>query len=1041
MIQKILVENDIKQEYLPGDKNAVSGAALTDAFAQNRIYEDKNLNILDLLDIKACMLKNCNITHTVDGEEVVLRSRVSGSATISDSIVPSPVDPMNPEEGVITIAVDAIYLYNYYYVYGNKERYLRFEVTNKLDSKQDKFAEVLYSDDYIPHITGIEIKCPNPIITTYEGTTLDLNAVGPGINRPFYVGDVDEEGNSLSTTGTAATTNYIDKKIAKVEKEIFNAKSILPYLRYQNQNNEIIIIGSDYDNLNGSYFIPSTIDGYPVVSIGESAFYAAENLTGIIIPDSVTSIGVCAFCECFNLTNITIGTGVTNIEEAAFQQCESLTDVYYLGTQEQWNKISIIKYNNDNLTNATIHYDDLSASLKRKILSDEEVLPEDYNIDLYTIYMKPETKDDGSVYYNEYIGVPYTEKYTGCNVPITTLYGEYEDGSNEPIEDEAYYGLWENGTTLISCTYPRTELYPNGFVLKVKDPFDCYDCISIYVQTELGGILETLMNLSPEHQRTVKFDSFYCAIYTENSELNDYLMFDVSIPHKKQELISNKQDKFAEVLYENQDNPTEPTGIQFNYPYMSIKAGDDSLSFRGTDWHVTGAFAVGEPFLEEHAATKKYVDDSCVGKIFFDDSSSSNGGTIFNDFTNNKAPAEYGIASGNKTHAGYNATLVNAWDKENKTLTVYGTDGLKVGDIISIDGGNNYPYCATITEINGDKIKVDTEIKDFKGGDLNPSSEAHHLYVDGKPGTGLYRFGSGQTAGGIECHAIAKGATAFGRKNYASGGYSVAIGRDNCAANYAVALGRENKAKGMQSVTLGYQNTVTGKDSAAIGSGNTVSTNNGFAIGIKNTVSGAFAMAINETNTASGSHSFAGGRGTTASKAASFAFGRDVETNGMIEYTAASADGSVAFGLGVKSSGLGAFATGFCTNASGGYSAAFGTQTKAKGTGSFAMGIGSQASGNYSVAMGKGVTTTITEGQAVFGRFNDWQNAGSAIFIIGNGESGAASNAFKVMIDGSAELQKQGTKSNSVVIKSELDKALDRIAALEAKVAELEGTV
>ena len=48
---------------------------------------------------------------------------------------------------------------------------------------------------------------------------------------------------------------------------------------------------SKYNGSETSVNIPSTIDGKPVTSIGEKAFFNCFTLTSVTIPDSVTSIG------------------------------------------------------------------------------------------------------------------------------------------------------------------------------------------------------------------------------------------------------------------------------------------------------------------------------------------------------------------------------------------------------------------------------------------------------------------------------------------------------------------------------------------------------------------------------------------------------------------------------------------------------------------------------------------------------------------------------------------------------------------------------
>ena len=94
-----------------------------------------------------------------------------------------------------------------------------------------------------------------------------------------------------------------------------------------------------------------------VTYIGDAAFAYDESLATITIPDGVTSLNAHVFQGCTNLTSITIPKSVTSVEKCAFYDCNALTDVYYGGTKETWDAISVAD-SNQALTSATIHFAD-----------------------------------------------------------------------------------------------------------------------------------------------------------------------------------------------------------------------------------------------------------------------------------------------------------------------------------------------------------------------------------------------------------------------------------------------------------------------------------------------------------------------------------------------------------------------------------------------------------------------------------------------------------------------------------------------------------
>ena len=77
----------------------------------------------------------------------------------------------------------------------------------------------------------------------------------------------------------------------------------------------------------GDVFIPSTLDGVKVTSIGNNAFRNCRGLTSVTIPSGVTSIEDHVFEGCSELKSVPIPYSVKNIGEWAFNSCFALKSV------------------------------------------------------------------------------------------------------------------------------------------------------------------------------------------------------------------------------------------------------------------------------------------------------------------------------------------------------------------------------------------------------------------------------------------------------------------------------------------------------------------------------------------------------------------------------------------------------------------------------------------------------------------------------------------------------------------------------------------
>ncbi len=93
-----------------------------------------------------------------------------------------------------------------------------------------------------------------------------------------------------------------------------------------------------------------------VLYIGNHLIKAKSNLNGAYeIKQNTKNIACDAFVNCGSLTSITIPNTVVDITTSGLDGCANLTDVYYTGTQEQWNQITSNKIFVFTLPYATTH--------------------------------------------------------------------------------------------------------------------------------------------------------------------------------------------------------------------------------------------------------------------------------------------------------------------------------------------------------------------------------------------------------------------------------------------------------------------------------------------------------------------------------------------------------------------------------------------------------------------------------------------------------------------------------------------------------------
>ena len=179
-------------------------------------------------------------------------------------------------------------------------------------------------------------------------TTVGMNAFEncKALTDVFYTDSESEFNNiSFAKNGSGETSDYELRK------------ANIHY--YSGSCGDNIYYSFDADNRRLSVFGTGAMDDFSSENPGYTIYKA--DIDRIEILDGITSIGAGAFYDFTSAKIVSIPASVETIGNAAFQGCSAIADVYYPGTQVEWDNISIAA-NNTSLTGASLHPDDIKGS-------------------------------------------------------------------------------------------------------------------------------------------------------------------------------------------------------------------------------------------------------------------------------------------------------------------------------------------------------------------------------------------------------------------------------------------------------------------------------------------------------------------------------------------------------------------------------------------------------------------------------------------------------------------------------------------------------
>ena len=203
-------------------------------------------------------------------------------------------------------------------------------------------------------ITSISI--PNSVIAIYDFafagcTNLSVVIIGDGLASIDVVEDIFELCYSITRFEVSENNQYFKSINGNLYSK--DGKTLERYAMGKKDTHFEVpygVVTMDNYAFNGCPNLTNVIFPDSVTNI--TGFYDCPNLTNVVFPDSVTQID--GFHNCPNLTSIVIPCSVTSFGWNSFSK--SLNNIYYSGTEAEWNKISIDYYTNNNIKSATRYY-------------------------------------------------------------------------------------------------------------------------------------------------------------------------------------------------------------------------------------------------------------------------------------------------------------------------------------------------------------------------------------------------------------------------------------------------------------------------------------------------------------------------------------------------------------------------------------------------------------------------------------------------------------------------------------------------------------
>jgi len=314
------------------------------------------------------------------------------------------------------------------------------------------------------------------------------------------ISDSVQEIGSSAFSDTAIESIIIPESIESLAPDVFyncrnltdvqlpqTLNSIEPYAFGNCSSLEEITIPDSVERIEYSAFIscenlksiklPSKI-----TYIEFNTFSYCYSLEEIVIPNAVEYIGITAFSDCHNLKTVVIPLSVKNIESDAFSYCYNLSDIYYAGTEDQWNSISYYGYDLDYVTKHFGHSCEYTST----------VVPPTYTEQGYTLHTCTVC---GSSYKDNYVDVLKRIPLSEATIKLEYTEAFYKGAPLTPEVTVTYNGTEYNGADELNITYENNNKVGTATVtLEGKGMFEGSTTLTFEISYEV--IPEKIVNVT-----------------------------------------------------------------------------------------------------------------------------------------------------------------------------------------------------------------------------------------------------------------------------------------------------------------------------------------------------------------------------------------------------------------------------------------------------------------------------------------------------------------------------------------------------------------